>query len=1030
MSQGLAAQADVATALEVEPGPLNSIRFRDLGVDDGLPQSSVTGIVFDEAGYLWGATFGGLFTYDGDNVRSISMTSEPFLVTSPPSVVSPARGGGIWVGRLGGGLARLEDGRVVDSLPTFAGSTAGETVIHESEDATVWVVGDSEPRAFTDQRWYTAPQVLRLGWRTAMVPDGPGAVLVGARIGVLRLRVDRVAGVIRVDTVSVGQTHDVLRDRSGRIWAVGDGGLRVIDRGRVVPIPGAEFSANEIVEDRSGRIWMFGDQGVIVDYTGPIPEVRPLPESASGDYRRVITARRSPDGVIFAGLEGGGLRIFSQSPFRIWDNASHGLPFIEATSVVSDGQGGLFTGSQCSGIFHLNAVGQVVEHLWPEGACAFGIARDGQGRVWVGDTDFVRRFDPRSREYDAWSIREGALSNVDVKPVLVLPGDTILFGTEDGRIGIVTPQDDVVYPTAYEGLTESALWSIALMEDGTRWFGSVGEVVVRRPDGTLIRRTEQDGIPAGQIRVLEPLDDGGAWVGSYGGGLIRLHADGRTTRVDLIDPTVLGFYQTPSGGIWLLQNTGLVWLNAKTVARIESGLGDDLRVTTFGRMNGVSEGNSGRPAVLEMEDGWVAFATVSGLIFTHRLAIPRETPLSRPVIDVVAVPDRQITFPERIELQPTGRYLRAHVGVAGFQASEQIKLRYRLRGRDRGWIDVSEDRWIELAALRPGRYQLNVEAALRSGEWVPAAPLEIDVVAVWTEWRWLRATIAASIILLIATFIRLRFTVVQQREEAARAEAELIERAARERERHQRELARVSEVAVAGELSAALLHELGQPLGAMVNDAASARVALARVGPVGNRVQLGQVETILNDISSSGERVSRILSDLRGFFKEGIRNDQLVSVNALVRDAVEIVVSTRRGDPVRIEIDADSRLGAVRGDRSLLLQALMLLLTNALEALDGVPAPKIFVRTRRVGRRAAITVSDNGPGIPASLRGRVFEPFVTAKKEGMGLGLAICKRIAEGHGGTVAARNCTGGGAVFRFTLPLPGAGAVESEGE
>lgn len=1028
MSQGLAAQTDMATALEVEPAPLNSVRFRDLSVDDGLPQSSVNGIVFDENGYLWGTTFGGLFTYDGDDVRPVSMTSEPFLVTSPPSVVAPARDGGIWVGRLGGGLARLKGGRVVDSLPTFAGSTAGETVIHESEDSTIWVVGDSEPRAFADQRWHTAPQVLKVGWRTAMVPDGPGAVLVAAGIGVLRLKVDRVAGVIRVDTVSVGQTHDVLRDRSGRIWAVGDEGLRVIDGDRVVPIPGADFSANEIVEDGAGRIWMFGDFGVIVDFTGPVPDVRPLPESAPGEYRNVIMARRSPDGVIFAGLQGGGLRIFSQSPFRVWDNGSPGLPFIEATSIVSDGDGGLFAGSQCSGIFHLDAVGQVVDHLWPEGACAFGIALDGQGRVWVGDTDFVRRFDPRSQEYDAWSIRERAPSNIDVRPVVVLPGDTILFGTEDGRIGIVTPSDDVVYPTRYEGLTETALWSIALMADGTRWFGSVGEVVVLRPDGTQFRWTEQDGIPAGQIRVLEPLDDGGAWVGSYGGGLVRLHADGRITRVDLIDPNVLGFYQTPSGGIWLLQNTGLVWLNARSVARIESGLGDDLRVTTFGRLQGVSEGNSGRPAVVEMEDGWVGFATVSGLVFTHRLAIPRESRLSRPVIDVVALPDRQITFPERIELQPTGRYLRAHVSVARFQASEQIKFRYRLRGRDRGWIDVSEDRWIELAALRPGEYQLDVEAALESGDWVPSERLAIDVVPVWTEWRLLRATVVGCILLLIATFIRLRFVVEQQRNEAARAEAQLIEESARERERHQRELARVSEVAVAGELSAALLHELGQPLGAIVNDAASARVALSRVGPVGNALQLREVESILTDISSSGQRVAQILSDLRGFFKQGIRNDELLSINEMVRDAIEIVVSTHRREPVRIEVDADAQLGATRGDRALILQGLMLLLTNALQALEGQHQPRILLRTRRVGDRVVVTVWDNGPGIPESIRTRLFDPFVTAKQEGMGLGLAICKRIAEGHGGSVHARNCPQGGAVFRFTLPLPQATLAQLE--
>ena len=178
-------------------------------------------------------------------------------------------------------------------------------------------------------------------------------------------------------------------------------------------------------------------------------------------------------------------------------------------------------------------------------------------------------------------------------------------------------------------------------------------------------------------------------------------------------------------------------------------------------------------------------------------------------------------------------------------------------------------------------------------------------------------------------------------------------------------------------------------------------------------------------IALERRRVCEVADTAAGIFAEYARAPEMqvtrFSLNQLVTEVADLY---RSQDPrARIGLDLDERLEGIEGDRLRVRQVLNNLLTNALEALDGVAAPKLEIATRLEAgtdaEYAVLTVCDNGPGFQRELLGKVFDPYVTTKPKGTGLGLAIVKKIIEEHGGRIDADNRPEGGARVRVVLPV-----------
>ena len=246
---------------------------------------------------------------------------------------------------------------------------------------------------------------------------------------------------------------------------------------------------------------------------------------------------------------------------------------------------------------------------------------------------------------------------------------------------------------------------------------------------------------------------------------------------------------------------------------------------------------------------------------------------------------------------------------------------------------------------------------------------------------------------------------------------DISERLRTERESAQQrtELAHLSRVAVLGEMSASLAHELNQPLTAIVSNAQAASRFL-EMGP-----EHGQdLKEALVDIAASGNRAGDVIRRLRAMLKKEDMQRTPLDVNQLIHEVLQLYRSDLINRGVVVHPELDHGLPAVLGDRVQLQQVLLNLVINACESMANlVGERRLCICSRRLaGDEVEFAVCDGGPGIDPDRLELVFEPFVTSKSSGMGLGLSVCKTIVKSHGGRIwANNNGNGPGASFHVAL-------------
>ncbi|HEX2450706.1 MAG TPA: ATP-binding protein [Gemmatimonadales bacterium] len=280
-------------------------------------------------------------------------------------------------------------------------------------------------------------------------------------------------------------------------------------------------------------------------------------------------------------------------------------------------------------------------------------------------------------------------------------------------------------------------------------------------------------------------------------------------------------------------------------------------------------------------------------------------------------------------------------------------------------------------------------------------------------WERHRTTILAilGVLLLQSALI---FWLLIERRVRRRTQAALQESEARAAEQRL-ELAHLGRVALVGELSATLAHEMKQPLTAILVNARAAQHLLKADGAA--TPELG---AILEEIAADDRRAAEVIDHVHSLVKKEGAEPQLLSTNEVVSEVVElvrtdlqhrgVVVSTRLCEPAPL----------VLGDRVQLQQVFLNLVMNACDAMSHTPpGERLLVVSTATHGDARIEVRDRGRGIAPDALERVFEPFVTTKRDGLGLGLAICRSILTAHGGHIRAVNNPERGATFVVSLPL-----------
>jgi two-component system sensor kinase FixL len=231
----------------------------------------------------------------------------------------------------------------------------------------------------------------------------------------------------------------------------------------------------------------------------------------------------------------------------------------------------------------------------------------------------------------------------------------------------------------------------------------------------------------------------------------------------------------------------------------------------------------------------------------------------------------------------------------------------------------------------------------------------------------------------------------------------------------QAELVHVARLSAMGEMASALAHELNQPLTAIINYAQTARGLVERRPGEGN----GGLVSLLKKTVKQADRAGQIIRRLRQFIAKGETDRALEDINAVVEEASALALVGAKGKGIAARRVLGEGLPPVLLDKIQIHQVITNLIRNSVDALDGVKRREIVISTRHAGQDLIeIAIADTGPGLAPEVADRLFQPFVTTKAAGLGIGLSICRSIIDAHGGRLFASDNPGGGVVFHVHLP------------
>lgn len=232
----------------------------------------------------------------------------------------------------------------------------------------------------------------------------------------------------------------------------------------------------------------------------------------------------------------------------------------------------------------------------------------------------------------------------------------------------------------------------------------------------------------------------------------------------------------------------------------------------------------------------------------------------------------------------------------------------------------------------------------------------------------------------------------------------------------QSELAHVGRVSEMGTLASSLAHELNQPLTAVANYCESARDLLdADPDPE----TLGMIKEALDEAAQQSVRAGQIVRRLRDFMSTGETERRIESLQRLISEANALALVGSREHGIDVKLELDPAADKVLVDRIQIQQVLVNLIRNAIDAMMASDARSLLLRTHRDGENfVEIVIEDTGSGISDAIAPQLFQPFVTSKQNGMGIGLSICRTIVEAHGGRIWFEPGANGGTAFHFTVP------------
>jgi signal transduction histidine kinase/ligand-binding sensor domain-containing protein len=753
--------------LALDPGvAISQYTFDMWTTKEGLPHNWVDSLLQTRNGYIWLGTSIGLVRFDGVRFTLFDKNNTQGIRGNNMVHLFESKDGTLWIGTLGSGLTSLKDGQFRTFTTEDGLSDNTVLSIQEDSDGVLWVGTRKGVARLKNGKWsnLTVRDGLS-GHLVYWISAGPDKSLwMGTNNGLSQWKSGRFQPLTEeYRGIPIHETGGVYWDRSGAMWISTDDGVRLIRDGRVIDFGdkhGVTESVSVFLEDRDGNLWMamknlyrYRD-GKFTKFTSEKDFFRPGISSLVEDH----------EGSIWITILGTGIARLKDS--KLITYTSKEAPINDYVwGLHEDSQGGVWIGN--TRFYN----GQFTRFRQGEGGTLTS-AKDGslwffQGIVSQFRNGEMRRLsDLRLNSRASYTDRQGRIwLGMSGGGLAKFEDERLEYIMPDGKI----PQSDIVC------FTES--------RDGTLWIGTFGSGLLSLKDGHIRQFTSRDGLTHEVIESLYADMENNLWIGTNGGGLNRLR-DGKftayTSKQGMFDDVAFTILEDDKKNLWMGSERGVYRVSKEQFDLIDSGKIRTLVSVSFGTPDGMKSTNvvgHTQHAGLRTRDGRLWFGTVKGVsvIDPNNIKLNRVPP---PVyIDSAVINKKSLVLNRRNEINPGSGELEFSFSVLSFLVPERVKVRYRLDGFDKEWIDAEGRREARYTNIPPGEYRFNVIASNDDGVWsTQAASLDFYLRPRFYQTYWFMAISLFGLILIAWSIYKLRMRQVEAQFSLVLAERNRIAR--------------------------------------------------------------------------------------------------------------------------------------------------------------------------------------------------------------------------------------------------------------